>query len=138
MWQADRQAMQQVYIQSWQKHQRNAPLSDLERQIVALIQAHPEYQRTIESLLDSDAQPWFGHLSAHLALQEQLNTNRPEGIQKIFGQLCHEQGSAHEAQHLMMACLIEHLPLLQKTPLEAQHIYLDRLKQLIQHPQDHA
>lgn len=136
MWQPDREAMQQVYIQSWRKHQQQERLSDLEQQLVTLIQSHPEYHQSIESLLDHDAQPWFGHLSAHMALQEQLNTNRPEGIQSIYQQLCHEKGSAHDAQHLMMACLIEHMPLIQRNPIEAQHIYLDRLKQLPQHLQD--
>ena len=83
--------------------------------IVGVIEQHPEYHRLLESAenLDKDYDPAQGetnpflHMSMHIALIEQISTNRPDGIRSYHQQLTRSLGSAHDAEHQMMSCLSE-------------------------------
>ncbi len=84
----DRSSLRRMYVDAWRKHREQRVLEPLEAQIVALIGEHPEYH----ALLADDAalmQDWtpeqgagnpFLHLSLHLAIREQVATDRPAGI----------------------------------------------------------
>jgi hypothetical protein len=90
----DRNELRQMYVDAWRKSCAGEILSPLESQIAQVIQDHPEYQTamTTESL-DETYLPEGGktnpflHMGLHLALREQLATNRPAGIADVFDQL---------------------------------------------------
>ncbi len=81
-----------------------------------MIAEHPEYIPFIESgdaALGSDFTPEGGavnpflHLGLHLAIREQVATNRPTGIRAIHEALRTRHGSALEAEHMMIDVLAE-------------------------------
>jgi len=49
----------------------------------------------------------FLHMGLHLAIRDQIQTNRPLGITKIFNTLAHESGNKLHAEHLLMERLAE-------------------------------
>ena len=136
----DRNQLRTYYRQAWQKALASQPLDGLEQQIVAVIHAHPEYHQLIldPSAMARDWSPDLGetnpflHLGMHLALREQVSTNRPKGIADCFEKLCLRTQDVMEAEHLMMDCLAEAIWQAQRY----QHVpdeqsYLHCLQQLI-------
>jgi len=74
--------------------------------------------------------PWL-HMGLHLAVREQVATNRPAGITEVHAKLSRKAGGAHEAEHRMLEVLAEQLWEAQrggKAPDESA--YLERLKTL--------
>jgi hypothetical protein len=74
--------------------------------------------------------PWL-HMGLHLAIREQVATNRPQGITEIHKKLAARSGGAHEAEHTMLEVLAEQLWEAQrggKAPDE--NAYLERLRRL--------
>ena len=73
----------------------------------------------------------FLHMVLHLAIREQVATDRPAGIAAIHHALAARAGDRHQAEHEMIECLAE-------TLWEAQSAnqppdergYLDRLRRL--------
>ena len=134
----DRHELRKMYADAWQKFCDTAPLSPLEAQIAAVIGEHPEYHETVSRAdLNRDFTPDGGetnpflHMGLHLGLREQVATNRPAGIARIFEDLAAKAGSAHEAEHQMIECLAETLWEAQsqnRAPDDRQ--YLDRLRRL--------
>ena len=110
----DRHQLRQAYADAWQKFQQGLPMQPLEQQIAAIIKEHSEYHHWLTDL-DSDFLPEMGetnpflHMGMHLALREQLNTQRPTGINACYQALATQKGSTHEAEHEMMECLGEAL-----------------------------
>jgi hypothetical protein len=73
----------------------------------------------------------FLHLGLHLAIREQVATDRPAGITAIHAALARRLGSAHQAEHRMIECLGEALWHSQRSgrpPDEAA--YLDALRKI--------
>ena len=78
--------------------------------IAAVVDQHPEYQPLLsdDQQLDRDYSPDSGqtnpflHLGLHIALQEQLNADRPAGIRTIYQQLCRQHGAVHPAEHQIL------------------------------------
>jgi hypothetical protein len=112
----DRQELRQMYVDAWRKSQAGQILSPLEAQIAAVIGEHPEYQAVLlPDALDSDFAPEGGksnpflHMGLHLAIREQVATDRPAGIAAIHRQLCRRTGDPHPAEHQMIDCLAESL-----------------------------
>lgn len=127
----------QVFIDAWHKQTSNLPLSTLEQLIVAIIEKHPEYINTLESNdcltqnYHTDNNP-FLHLGLHLSLQEQLNTNRPQGINAVFTQLCQQHQDQHQVEHLMMDVMATILwDAQQQGILPCETTYLQQLQKLI-------
>jgi hypothetical protein len=133
---SERNEMRKVFYASWQKHLRQLPLEALEIQLIDVILLHPELHHLFEQPEDfleedfADANP-FLHLGLHLALREQVSTNRPAGIQTVYAKLCGKLDDVHLAEHQMMDCLAEILWDVQQnnTPPDEQQ-YLKKLLQL--------
>ena len=135
-----RDQLREMYRSAWRKFRAEQALSPLEKQIVAVISEHPEYRAIIESAASDLANysprggqlnPWL-HMGLHMAIREQVGTNRPHGIAEVHQQLATRAGGAHEAEHRMLAVLAETLWEAQragKAPDEMQ--YLERLRGLV-------
>ncbi len=136
----NRDEIRRVYCTAWNKHQQGLPLEALEQQLVAVIALHPEYHALLadhDAALARDFTPEMGqtnpflHMGMHLAIREQLATDRPAGITDAFGALMARVQDAHEVEHRMMECLGEALWQSQRSgqvPDEAR--YLECLRQL--------
>lgn len=136
----DRNQLRRYYIDVWHKAQHDQPLEPLERIVADTIQLHPEYQSILsdpdkalgrEYLPGSGESNPFMHMGMHIAIHEQLNTNRPTGIRDIYQRLCARHGDAHEAEHRMMECLAEMIWQAQRQGTAPdESLYLKRLEQL--------
>jgi hypothetical protein len=105
-----------------------------------VIGEHPEYVPGLEggeAAVRADFTPEGGgenpflHMGLHLAIREQVATDRPRGISALHAQLSQRAGSAHEAEHRMIEPLAETLWEAQRNgtaPDEAA--YLERLRRL--------
>lgn len=112
-----RDEIRQIYLDVWQKMQKQQLLEPMEAIIADIIQIHPEYHKLLakgEDARDQDFLPEQGetnpflHMGMHIALREQANTDRPVGFNEIYQKLVHKQG-LHDAEHAMMECLAEAL-----------------------------
>ena len=136
----NRLELRKLYFNSWQKHLNKQILTDLETQIVRVIEHHPEYQIHLSNLdnLDKDFPPEQGqtnpflHMGLHLGLIEQVATNRPHGIQPIYQRLCTLHLDEHQVHHLMMDCLAESIWSAQKNHIAPDEAaYLAQLNNLL-------
>jgi hypothetical protein len=124
-----------MYIDAWRKHRNREPMQPLEAQIADVIELHPEYHTLFgdtDSLLDKDWLPEGGasnpflHMGLHLAVRDQVATDRPAGIAAAYQTLLHKRGSRHEAEHQMIECLAEALWSAQRSgqpPDEAAYLH---------------
>lgn len=134
----DRQELRQMYIDAWRKSQAGDILSPLEAQIAQVVDDHPEYQMKLTSeVLDEPFSPEGGetnpflHMGLHLAIREQVATDRPSGISAIFSKLRNKTGDSHAAEHLALDCLAETLWEAQsKNTIPDEQAYLERLQRL--------
>jgi hypothetical protein len=110
-----RDQLREMYRAAWRKFRTQQTLSPLEKQIVAVISEHPEYRVIIESAAadlanysprSGQLNPWL-HMGLHLAIREQVSTNRPAGIAEVHARLAASAGGAHEAEHRMLETLAE-------------------------------
>jgi len=70
-------------------------------------------------------------MGMHLAIREQVSTNRPAGITDVHQRLANKHGSASEAEHRMMECLGEALWTAQRNNTAPdEQAYLTCLKRL--------
>jgi Domain of unknown function (DUF1841) len=111
-----RDQLRQVYIDAWRKRREGLPMEPLEAQVADIVALHPEYHVALErpdSVLDLDYTPEGGqsnpflHMGLHLAVRDQVATDRPAGIRKAFEAIARRAGSAHDAEHRMIECLAE-------------------------------
>lgn len=134
----DRNELRQMYRDAWQKARDGKPLSPLEAQIAGVIELHPEYQSIVlGDATDKDFPPEGGqtnpflHMGLHLALRDQLETDRPPGVRALHAQIAARSDDAHAVEHRMIECLAETLWEAQgkNTPPDEQ-AYLERLRRL--------
>lgn len=137
--QQSREQLRQMYVQAWRKHRERLPLEPLEAQIADVVAQHPEYQALLEhdASLDRDWTPEGGesnpflHMGLHLAVRDQIATDRPAGIRQAYLALCSRSGAAHEAEHRMIECLAQALWTAQRAGLPPDELaYLDKIKML--------
>jgi Domain of unknown function (DUF1841) len=135
-----REQMRRMYLESWRKFTAGAPLEPLEAQLAAVIAEHPEYVAWLEggeNALGAEFTPEGGqqnpflHMGLHLAIREQVATNRPQGIAEVHQKLSARLGGAHAAEHLVLESLAEALWEAQRSgrPPDEQ-AYLERLRRL--------
>ena len=132
----DRNQLRQMYKTAWDKYQQQQALSPLEAQIAAVVKEHPEYHGLIDQLEkdflpeNGDTNP-FLHMGLHLAIREQVATNRPAGITAVFQTLAGHIGDPLEVEHRMIDVLAETLWDAQRTNSPPnEQAYLERLKRL--------
>ena len=131
------QELRQMYVQAWRLARAEQPMSALERQIATVVAEHPEYHPLLEAGVDAaysveqGASNPFLHMGLHLAIREQVATNRPAGIRDIHARLAARHGDVHEAEHAMAECLAESLWEAQRdNTLPDEMRYVDRLSGL--------
>ncbi|MEM9404081.1 MAG: DUF1841 family protein [Pseudomonadota bacterium] len=130
--------MRRMYRDAWLKHRNRSPMSALEGQIARIIAEHPEYQTLIEADdLKADFTPEMGqtnpflHMGMHLAIREQVATDRPGGIRALHEQLAKAAGDPLEAEHRMMEALGETLWEAQRNNTAPdESAYLERLRRI--------
>jgi hypothetical protein len=133
-----REQLRNTYREVWRKWQQRLPLQPLEAQIADIIAAHPEYQPMLQEETslrqEFDAaggrENPFLHMGLHLALREQIGTDRPAGIAGVHRRLA-ALGGAHAAEHRMIEVLAAVLREAQRVgQAAADSAYLQRLRQL--------
>lgn len=136
------QQTRQMFYNSWQKYTQKHALLPLEQQIVQVIIDHPEYQDAVQQFAqvqDHTFYPELGasnpflHMGLHLAIREQIATNRPDGIALLYKKCLKKHKAPMQVEHLLMERLAECLWLSQKnnTPPDEAH-YLKLLSLLCQ------
>ena len=116
------QETRQVFYTCWEKHLQHQPLHELEQQVVNVILMHPEYHEllTTENAREATFFPELGqvnpflHMGLHLAIRDQIATDRPEGIKNVYTRLIEHYKDHETVEHLMMDCLAERLWIAQK------------------------
>ena len=135
-----RDQLREMYRAAWRKFRAEQTLSPLEKQIVAVISEHPEYRVIIESAAadlanysprSGQLNPWL-HMGLHLAIREQVATDRPKGIAEIHRRLAAKLGDAHAAEHAMLEPLGQALWEAQRANrMPDEQAYLERLRMLL-------
>lgn len=136
-----RDQARQFLFDAWAKFKQQAPLTDLEKIAVEVMQMHPEYHAILEAPERYMQQQYFPemgetnpflHLSLHLSVIEQIAINQPIGIKAIYEQLKQKHNDQHLAQHDILDCLAETIWQSQRnnTPLDSTH-YLGLLLQRV-------
>ena len=130
--------MRQMYADAWRKAQDGQVLSALEAQIAQVIEDHPEYHAALGdggleagfAPDDRETNP-FLHMGLHLAIRDQVSTDRPSGISTIFQELSLKYSNSHDTEHRMLDCLAETLweAQNQNAPPDKQK-YLERLREI--------
>lgn len=134
-----RDQLREMYRSAWRKFRGQHTLSPLDKQIVAVISEHPEYRVIIESAAadlanysprSGQLNPWL-HMGLHLAVREQVATNRPAGIAEVHARLVSRSSDAHEAEHTMIDVLAEQLWEAQRSGKPPdENAYLERLRMM--------
>jgi Domain of unknown function (DUF1841) len=136
----DRDAMRSAWRAAWGRHVKRLLLTPLQAQMVEVIALHPEYHAQLgenpelAARIDEDpeaASQIFLHLGLHLALREQLATDRPKGIAQIHRRLSAGHGEAHQTEHRMMGALEQALWQAQRAGhLPDETLYFEALRRL--------
>ena len=109
----NRDALRAAWRMAWQRHREQAPLEPLQAQIFDVIALHPEYHALVasEDAVAAEFTPEAGqsnpflHMGLHLALREQVGTDRPSGIRAVYERLAARAASPHDAEHSMIVVL---------------------------------
>jgi Domain of unknown function (DUF1841) len=136
----NREQLRRRYLEAWRKFSAQEQLEPLEVQLATLIAEHPEYISWLESgdaALLAEFTPEGGrenpflHLGLHLAIREQVATDRPAGIALVHRELTRRSESAHAAEHRMIEPLAETLWEAQRSGRTPDELaYLERLRRL--------
>jgi len=135
----NRSELRAVYLNCWRLKKNKLPMDPLQEIVANIVELHPEYHHLIENEenVDRDFSVELGesnpflHMSMHIALHEQISSNRPEGVNDIFQKLCVIHGDPHQAEHAMMDCLGEALWQAQRDQTSPDETaYLSCLKKL--------
>ena len=134
----DRNELRQMYFDAWRKSRLGDLLSPLEAQIATVIEDHPEYQSMMnDEQLDQSFTPEGGetnpflHMGLHLAVREQIATDRPPGIAALFNAILVKTGESHATEHKVIDCLAETLWEAQSSnAMPDEEAYLERLRRL--------
>jgi len=114
----DRGETREVFFRAWGAYREGRPLEGVEKLIVQVAQRHPEYHSLLEepeAARERDYFPESGetnpflHLGMHIAIEEQLSIDQPQGIRDCYQKLLARLPDEHAAQHRMMECMGEML-----------------------------
>jgi len=103
------------FLSVWQKMGANAPMQPMELLLAGVIGRHGEYHALLdqparalaaEFAPDSATSNPFLHMSLHVAICEQLQTDRPPGVVKAYNAILENRRfDVHAIEHKMMDCL---------------------------------
>ena len=130
---SDRDDLRRAWVDAWSKSRAGRPLEPLERLLAEVIAEHPEYHPTLESpdALEREFPPEYGrsnlflHMGLHVAIREQIGTDRPPGVRELYAKLLPRFADAHRLEHALMECLAGTLWDAQRTgsiPDEARYL----------------
>ena len=135
-----RDELRRVYVEAWRKRRAGLPSEPLEAQVADVIALHPEYHAALERGEDALAHDYtpdggqsnpFLHMGLHLAVRDQIATDRPAGLRRAFESLAQRIGSAHDAEHRIIECLAEAMWEAQRSGRPPDEIaYLQRVLRL--------
>ena len=136
---SDRDDLRRAWVEAWSKSRAGQPLEPMERLLAEVIAEHPEHHPALESpgALESEFSPEAGrtnpflHMGLHVAIREQLATDRPPGVRALYRKLLPRYQDAHRLEHALMECLAETLWDAQregKAPDEVR--YLERVRRI--------
>ncbi len=143
----ERDSARKYFLEVWAryKHQTSAeppPPESLESLVLDVILQHPEYHGILEQDEEAIAAMEFPsaagvsnpflHMGMHIAILEQVGSNRPAGITALYRRLLRVYPGVDDLQHRMMERLGETLYLAQRNnslPDEAQ--YLRQVERLL-------
>lgn len=111
--QQSRVELRQMYADAWRRFSAGQPLEPLQAQLAQVIVEHPEYHALLEAQDSAHAEfpPELGqqnpflHMGLHLAIREQVSTDRPAGMAAAHAALSRRLGSTHEAEHKILEVL---------------------------------
>ena len=110
----NRESSRGFFFDVWRKHQARESLEPLQQLVLGVILEHPEYHGFLQDAATAahmefaagggNSNP-FLHMGMHIAIKEQVQTDRPAGIRKIFLSLCEKHQDQHKIEHKLMECL---------------------------------
>ena len=114
---SDRDDLRRAYVDAWSKSRAGHALEPLEHLLVEVVEEHPEYHAALEfpDALTREFLPEAGrtnpflHMGLHVAIREQIATDRPPGLRKLYAKLLRRFADAHRLEHALMECLAETL-----------------------------
>ena len=137
---SNRRDTREVFFQTWKKVNSGQPLDGIEAVVAQVVKAHPEYHAVLsnpELTEDADYLPEHGgpnpflHMGLHLAVREQVATDRPPGIAALFNTILVKTGNSHDTEHKVLDCLAETLWEAQSgNVMPDEQAYLERLRRL--------
>ncbi len=138
-----RDEAREFFLHVWRKMSARENMEPLEQLLAQVISEHPEYHATLDDpdgALHKDfdgagaAPNPFLHMGLHIALIEQLQTDRPAGIRALYQQLLRGGANdSHAVEHRMMECLGESLWQASRDGVAPDEgAYLERLRRLAQ------
>jgi hypothetical protein len=129
-----------MYLEAWRKHTTGLPLEPLEAQIVDVITEHPEYHSLLndrDAALAKDFTPESGqsnpflHMAMHLAVRDQVATDRPAGIRAAFDTLLRRRDKL-DAEHAVAEHLAEMIWQSQRSGLPPdEQVYIRRVQKMV-------
>jgi len=134
-----RDELRRRYVEAWRRRREGLPLEPLDAQIADVIALHPEYHRELESpaatagefSVEQGKTNPFLHMGLHLAIREQVATDRPAGIARLHQELTRRSENAHAAEHRMIEPLAQTLWEAQRSGQVPDELaYLERLRRL--------
>ena len=138
---SDRDSVRRFFIEVWNKYLVKSPLQPLEQRVLDVILEHPDYHDILSgpgSVLAGEYLPEgnrgnpFLHMGMHIAVREQVSTDRPAGISALCQSLLVKSSvDYHALEHLMQECLGQSLWVAQRNGLPPdEETYLDCLREL--------
>lgn len=154
----DRNRLRAFFAQAWRGYRDGVEQAALERLVAEVVAEHPEYHALLDELAEEYGRQSAGedrdsshpaaverayapapgatnpflHLGMHIAIREQLATDRPAGIVATYRSLAGGFASVHELEHAMMDCLGEVLWEAQRAGRGPdEQAYLDCLRRLV-------
>ena len=135
MFNPSRDQVRDFFFETWRKYRAGLPLAGLENIGLDVMLLHPEYHDLLSAAEKHKARDFtdesnpFLHMSLHLALEEQLQIDQPQGVRAGVDALLARKGDRHNALHEAIECLAEMMWQSQKdkTPPDAG-FYLDCLR----------
>lgn len=114
---SDRESSRGIFIQVWDKYRRGENLEPLQQLILTVILDHPEYHASLDDpdiqlrdyAPESGRENPFLHMGLHIAISEQIASDRPAGITSLYQVLSAKHQDPHKLQHRMMESLGESL-----------------------------